>query len=45
VIGTLFLSLEAAQGDPGEALAETVAALVALVLLNLTISTRLPRRL
>ncbi|GAA3568098.1 MFS transporter [Kribbella ginsengisoli] len=45
VIGTLFLSLETAQGDPGKALAETVAALAALVLLTLTLSTRLPRRL
>ncbi|MEU4394451.1 MFS transporter [Kribbella sp. NPDC023855] len=45
VIGTLFLSLEAAQGDPGKAMAETLAALAALVILTLTISTRLPRRL
>ncbi|MDX6282333.1 MAG: hypothetical protein QOH03_3404, partial [Kribbellaceae bacterium] len=45
VIGTLFLSLETAQGDPGKALAETVAALAALVILTLTISTRLPRHL
>lgn len=45
VIGTLFLSLDAQQGDPGTALAETLAALAALVIVNLAISARLPRRL